>query len=188
MKKLLFLFAAILMAANVMAEGHMKFKGIEIDGTPKEFIKQLEAKGFKYSGFYNGVDVLTGDFAGYKNCNVAVIATNNVVVRITVFFPESDTWEALYKNYSILKELLTTKYGSPVTDKEEWQNSYGQRDDNSKMHELKMNRAHILSQFDTSEGSVRLEIAHLDFDCYVVLSYFDNQSQDQLRNSALEDL
>lgn len=189
MKKLFLLFATAVMAVSVMAEGHMKFKGVEMTGTPKSFVKQLVAKGFSYMGEVDGTDVLIGNFAGYKDCKVFVLSKDNEVIRVNVAFQDYDNWSALYGNYTALKDLLTTKYGQPAIDKEEWQSRIEPSDDNSKMHELRMDRATFFSEFDTAEGVIQLQILKLNYSmCVVCISYFDNQSQARLKNEALDDL
>ena len=45
MKRLFILIVAAMMTVSMMAEGHMKFKGVEIDGTRTQFVSQLSKKG-----------------------------------------------------------------------------------------------------------------------------------------------
>ncbi len=42
---IIFILAAILMTANICAEGHMKFKGVEITGNQRQFVALLEKHG-----------------------------------------------------------------------------------------------------------------------------------------------
>ena len=44
MKRLFFIFAAVVMTVSMMAEGHIKFKGVEINGTKEQIIAQLGNK------------------------------------------------------------------------------------------------------------------------------------------------
>lgn len=73
---------------------HLTFKGVPIDGTLKEYIAAMKKAGFNYKGTTNdGSAILTGDFAGYKNCSIEVSTLNNcdVVNRITVIFSDKNT-------------------------------------------------------------------------------------------------
>lgn len=72
---------------------HLKFKGVPIDGTLKEFVSRMKRKGFKSVGFDNGTAVLEGDFAAYKECAIYVSTLDNkdLVSRITVVFPDQNT-------------------------------------------------------------------------------------------------
>ena len=191
MKRLFTILAAMCMTASMMAEGHMKFKGVEITGSTKEFIKQLVNKGFKYTGvLQEGVSTLSGDFAGHKDCTLMIVSVGNEVVRVNVVFHEQSSWSPLYENYTSIKEMLTQKYGDPAIDKEEWQGYRGKpTDDNSCMHELNMDRAKIYCGYETENGSINLQIVKMSYANFVVLlSYFDNESQERLRNNAIDDL
>lgn len=78
MKKLFFCLVCILIEEITLAQvQHMKFKGIPIDGTLKEYISAMTKVGFKYDDTYEGVAILTGDFAGFKNCTFGVSTLQN---------------------------------------------------------------------------------------------------------------
>lgn len=76
--------------------------------------------GFHYEGTQDGISLLTGDFAGYKNCIVGVstLKNLNVVSHIAVLFPDKDTWTSVLSDYETLKSLLTEKYGIPSDNRE----------------------------------------------------------------------
>lgn len=189
MRKLILLFVVFIMTTTLMAEGHMKFKGIEITGTPNSFVQQMKAKGFVSLMKQDDVEIMQGDFAGHKDCMVLIVPTKGQVVKVVVIIGRRDNWNSLYGDYTSLKSMLTTKYGDPTIDVEEWQ-GYGQpEDDNSRMHELRMDRGKFMSNFETENGSVELVITRLDYSaCSVTLEYYDKQSQEELMNQAIEDL
>ena len=54
------LFAVI----NIMAQEHLSFKGIPIEGSMTAFCQKLKAKGFTQMGRDNNVTMFTGDFTG----------------------------------------------------------------------------------------------------------------------------
>lgn len=119
-----------------------------------------------------------------------IVSVGNEVVRVNVVFHEQSSWSPLYENYTSIKEMLTQKYGDPAIDKEEWQGYRGKpTDDNSCMHELNMDRAKIYCGYETENGSINLQIVKMSYANFVVLlSYFDNESQERLRNNAIDDL
>ena len=189
MKKLFTFLAAVMVAVSMMAEGHMKFKGVEIDGTPEEFVSKMKAKGFVYTGNQDGIETMVGDFATYKNCVLYLTSLENKMVKVSVIFPdEADTWSLLYNKYTTLKDLLTTKYGKPVIDKEEWQSYSRPRDDDSKLHELKMNRATIGARYELTEGSIEISLLSVQMQCCVILIYADAANQRSAIEKAMEDL
>jgi hypothetical protein len=189
MKRLLNFFVAVCMTASVLAEGHMKFKGVEIDGTPKEFVQKMKEKGFTYVKNDEGTEIMLGDFAGNKSCILGIVSSNNKVAKVSVIIPdETSTWSILYNKYITLKEMLTKKYGEPTIDKEEWQSYSAPRDDNSKMHELKMNRATIGAYYEMPEGSIEISLFSMQMECCVLISYYDAVNHQSAINNAMEDL
>ena len=190
MKKILLVLALfVAMAANAQTE-HLKFKGVPIDGTLSQYTQRMKEKGFTYLGTENGMSLLEGDFAGFKNCHVLVYTLKNkdLVSFIVVKFKEYDTWSAIYNNYSTLKDMLTMKYGEPSEVIEEFQGSYV-NDDNKRMHELMMDRCKYVTTFETELGTIELFITKYDYSkgC-VMLKYTDKANGVAVLESALEDL
>lgn len=170
---------------------HLSFKGVPIDGTLNEYVQKMKQKGFDYIGTEDGIAILTGDFAAYKGCTigVATLKQKDLVSKITVIFPNCETWSALTNNYYSLKEMLTEKYGKPADVTEKFQGYSEPRDDNSRMHEVKMDRCKYITTFETPKGSIQLYIGHNSMmSCYVLLSYFDRINGDVIRAKAMEDL
>ena len=92
MKKLLLfiLFVSVAMGAN--AQNTIKFLGIPVDGTKREMISKLEAKGYEYDSYG---DYLTGEFNG-QDVKIIIQTINNRVWRIAVA-DDSDTDETNIK-------------------------------------------------------------------------------------------
>jgi len=174
-----------------MESPHLSFKGVPIDGTLNEYVQKMKQKGFDYLGTEDGIAILTGDFAAYKGCTVGVstLKQKDLVSKITVIFPNCETWAGLANNYYSLKDMLTEKYGMPADVTEKFQGYSEPRDDNSRMHELKMDRCKYITIFEISKGSIQLSIGHNSvMSCYVLLSYFDKINGDVIRAKAMDDL
>ena len=170
---------------------HLAFKGVPIDGTLNEYVQKMKQKGFDYLGTENGIAILTGDFAAYKGCTVGVttLKQKDLVSKITVIFPNCETWDGLASNYFSLKDMLTEKYGRPADVTEKFQGYSEPRDDNSKMYEVKMDRCKYVTTFETPKGDIQLYIGHNRMtSCYVMLSYFDKINGDVIRAKAMDDL
>lgn len=170
---------------------HMAFKGVPIDGTLNEFVLKMKKSGFTHIGTKDGVAMLKGDFAAYKDCilGVATLKQKDLVSKITVIFPERDTWYSLSSNYYNLKELLTEKYGEPSEVVEKFDTNIEPEDDNSKMHEVGMNRCKYYSAYEMENGSIRLSIENDGFSTsFVRLSYFDKINSKIIREKAKGDL
>jgi hypothetical protein len=185
----IFAFITISSFAQIQSSDHLSFKSVPIDGTLNEYVAKMKQNGFTHTGTENGIAMLTGDFAAYKNC-IVVVATlkqRDLVSKITVIFPECETWSLLSSNYFSLKELLTEKYGQPSECVEKFQSNYGD-DDNSKMHQVKMNTCKYYTTYETDKGSIQLSIENNLMTCYVMLAYFDKINSDIIRAKAIDDL
>jgi len=191
MKKLLFAIVACFCTITMQAQNeHLKFKGVPINGTLQEYVQKMQAAGFTSLGQHDGIALLVGDFAGFKNCTIGVATLDgkDLVSKIAVIFPENTTWTALYGTYEQLKSLLTEKYGEPAGCIEEFQ-GYTPDDDFGKMHAVKLDHCNFVSIFSPQEGNIELTMTHNEnLDCYVVLSYFDKTNSDIIRQKALDDL
>ena len=80
MKKILLVALLMNITCISFAQKTIKFLGIPIEGTKKEMISKLQAKGYEYNS-YN--DYLTGDFNG-RNVEIHVQTVNNQVWRICI--------------------------------------------------------------------------------------------------------
>lgn len=58
---------AVLTFAQTSSE-HLSFKGVPIDGTLNEYIYNMKKSGFTLIRTEDGVAMLKGDFAAYKDC------------------------------------------------------------------------------------------------------------------------
>lgn len=189
MKKIVVSLLFILLTISVYGQDtHLKFKGVPIDGSLTEFVNKMKAAGFTHLGTENGMAALQGDFAGYKNCTVAVFTVKplNIVSMIGVIFQSKDNWADLESDYDFFKEMLTEKYGAPAVVVEEFDRS--PQDNNDKFYELQMNRCTWASGFQTELGEIELSIEYQDFQAHVVLRYRDKINTEKVRKQALEDL
>ena len=176
--------------AAMDSSNHLKFKGVPIDGTLNEFVSRMKRKGFKMIGSEDGVAVLEGDFAAYKECTIYVSTLDNkdLVSQISVMFPNQDSWEYLYGDYKNLKGLLTEKYGKPSEVTERFQSRYID-DDGGRMLAAQTGRCKYESRFKTDNGEIILWIEHgRMMSCYVVLCYKDKINGGIIKDIAKEDL
>lgn len=192
MKKTFILLACLLFAGTTFAQQHLSFKGVPIDGTLKAYTDAMVKAGFHYEGTQDGISLLTGDFAGYKNCIVGVSTLKNcdVVNRIAVLFPDRETWSSLLGDYEHLKEMLTEKYGTPTDSKEVFTGYVGNEDSGLIMHALKEDEYVWYTTFTTELGEIELSI--IEGTKYltgaVKLSYSDKANSDKVRKAAMDDL
>lgn len=194
MKRIIVYLIISLMAFTSFAQTesqHLTFKGVPIDGTLNDYVQKMKQKGFEYITTEDGIALLTGDFAAYKGCMIGVstLKQKDLVSKISVIFPECDTWSALSNNYYSLKEMLTQKYGKPSEIIEKFQGYSEPRDDRSRMYEVQMDRCNYITTFETPKGSIELSIEHNSVvSCFIMLSYYDKINGDIIKAHAMEDL
>lgn len=189
MRKQIILFIAALMSIGAMAQGHMKFKGIEMTGTPQEFAQKLKAQGLTYVTTIGNSLVLNGSFAGEANCNIYIALDGNVVSSVGVYSENYDTWSALYSLWDSWRKMLTQKYGQPVSNVEKWTIGHEPSSDSSKMMWLAEGAAKFETGFIVDGvGAIKCYITHTKSGDFVSLSYVDYQNFDIRNGSAIDDL
>ena len=114
MKKIIITLTVLFAAINIMAQEHLSFKGIPIEGSMTEFCQKLRAKGFISIGQENNITLFSGDFTG-REATVVVTATDDGknVFAVVVLFDPSEEWNTLVNTYDYYKDLYTRKYGKP---------------------------------------------------------------------------
>ena len=191
MKKLLISLFVILYTTIGQAQEHLTFKGVPIDGTLDTYVANMKKAGFTFIGEDDGIAMLRGDFAGYRNCTIGVVTLKSIdiVNRISVLFDSHQDWNNIYVNYSSLKEMLTTKYGKYADCVEKFEGYSQPRDDNSKMYELTMDRCKFYTIWKTDKGSIELEIIKGNLGGGMVrLSYWDKINTMSVQEKAMDDL
>lgn len=170
---------------------HLSFNGVPIDGTLDQYVSKMRQSGFKLLRTEDGVAMLQGDFAGYKDCYVGVstLKQKNLVYKIGVVFPNRDTWSTLSGNYFNLKQMLTEKYGDPSDVVEKFDTYSQPDDDNEKMYEVQFDRCKYYSIWNTDKGEIQLSIDHESVtSCFVTLIYFDKINGAIIKKQAIDDL
>lgn len=176
---------------NADSSKHLTFKGVPLDGTLDQYVSKMKQAGFKHLGTENGIAMLKGEFAGYKDCHVGVstLKQKDLVHKIVVLFPEKETWSTLSGNYFDLKQMLTEKYGAPSDVIEKFDSYSEPRDDGSKMYKVKFDQCKYYSSWETGKGEIRLSIDHESVtSCFIKLAYFDKINSATVKKQALDDL
>jgi hypothetical protein len=170
---------------------HLSFKGVPIDGTLDEYVSKMKQNGFTHIQTEDGTALLSGEFAGYKDCivGVSILKQQDLVYKIGVLFPEKDTWSRLSTNYFDLKQMLTEKYTKPTEVVEKFDTYSQPIDDGSKMTQVQLDRCKYYSVWQTDKGEIQLSIDHNSVtSCFVKLAYFDKINSDKIKSKAKDDL
>lgn len=173
---------------------HLKFKGVEIDGTLEGYVDKMKGEGFEFFGIKNGVGVLKGEFAGYRDCNIIASTLKSIdkVNCIKVEFPDRKDWPSLEGDYINLKSMLTEKYGKPSEVIEEFKATYQPELDRDKLYLVERGDYSWYSIFSTKEGDIQISISNnrqsRSGRLYVELQYSDKTNTEEVRARAMEDL
>ena len=189
MKKIISILTLFLVTISLMAQEHLSFKGIPIEGSITEFCKKLEAKGLTPMGTEDNITMFTGDFTG-RTATIAIAATDDGknVFSVIVFFDSSDEWNTLVNTYDYYKDLYTRKYGKPKFSKEK---NPAYTDSNiNLMSELEQGRVVYGSKWGVTGGDIELSIEKSStmYEGMVMIRYRDAQNVEAKIQKDLEDI
>ncbi len=189
MKKIFIALIAFFATINIMAQEHLSFKGIPIEGSMTDFCQKLRAKGFTSIGQENNITLFSGDFTG-REATVGVTATDDGknVFAVVVLFEPSGEWNTLVNTYDYYKELYTRKYGSPTISKE---NNPALSDSNTAlMAEVYQGTVVYGSAWDVTGGDIQLSIEKSSgiYEGMVMIRYRDSQNVETKIQNDLDDI
>ena len=189
MRKIFITLALFFAVINIMAQEHLSFKGIPIEGSMTSFCQKLKAKGFTSIGRDNNITLFTGDFTGRKS-TVGVTSTNDGkdVFAVIVFFDPSGEWNDLVNNYEYYKNLYTRKYGEPTASKE---NNPALSDSNTAlMAEVHQGTVVYGSEWQVTGGDIQLSIEKSSgiYEGLVMIRYRDSQNVENKIQNDLNDI
>ena len=189
MKKIFAILAMLFAVINIMAQEHLSFKGIPIEGSITTFCQKLKTNGFTSIGRDNNITMFTGDFTGRK-ATVGVTATDDGknVFAVIVFFEPSGEWNTLVNTYDYYKDLYTRKYGAPTVSKE---NNPARSDSNTAlMAEVYQGTVVYGSAWEVTGGDIQLSIEKTSgvYEGMVMIRYRDSQNVEAKIKNDLDDI
>ena len=189
MRKLVITFTMLFAVISLMAQEHLSFKGIPIEGSMTAFCQKLKAKGFTTIGSENNLTLFTGDFTG-RNATVGVTATDDGkdVFAVVVLFDPSGEWNALINTYDYYKDLYTRKYGKPSISKEK--NPALSDSNTALMAEVHQGTVVYGSAWEVTGGDIQLSIEKSSgvYKGMVMIRYRDSQNVEAKIQNDLNDI
>lgn len=189
MKKIILTLTLVLAAINLLAQEHLSFKGIPIEGSMTDFCQKLKAKGFTSIGSENNITLFSGDFTG-RDATVGVTATDDGenVFAVVVIFDSSDEWNTLVNTYDYYKDLYTRKYGKPTISKEK--NPALSDSNTALMAEVHQGTVVYGSAWEVTGGDIQLSIEKSSgvYEGMVMIRYRDSQNIEAKIKNDLEDI
>lgn len=185
MKKILTSLILSMIAVCGLAQEHLNFKGIPIEGSLSEFCQKLKTKGFVETKRDNGLIMFKGEFTG-REATIGVIASDDGknVHSVAVIFDQSSEWKTLLNTYTYLKDLYIRKYGQPSACVE--QNPSHSDDNYSLMRELSQGTVTYMTAWNALGGTIEMTIEKFGYRSGVVtIKYHDTQN---IKNKIQQDL
>ena len=189
MKKIFVTLTVLLAAINVLAQEHLSFKGVPIEGSMTEFCQKLKAKGFTSIGRENNITLFTGDFTGRKaTVGVTAMDDGKNVFAVVVFFDPSGEWNTLVNTYDYYKDLYTRKYGKPTISKEK--NPALSDSNTALMAEVHQGTVVYGSAWEVKGGDIQLSIEKTSgvYEGMVMIRYRDSQNVENKIKNDLDDI
>lgn len=188
MKKILITLTVLFAVIDIMAQEHLSFKGIPIEGSMTEFCQKLKSKGFTSIGRENNITLFSGDFTG-RQATVGVTATDDGknVFAVVVLFDPSGEWNTLVNTYDYYKDLYTRKYGKPTISK----NNPAHLDSNTAlMAEVHQGTVVYGSAWEVTGGDIQLSIEKSSgvYEGMVMIRYRDSQNVEAKIQNDLDDI
>lgn len=188
MKRTLLVALLALFSLSLNAQDHLKFKGIPIDGSLNSFVSKLKAQGFSYKAEQDGMALLEGTFAGYTQCELVVVSTNDVVWKVVVMLPANDKWNDVKRNYDIFKKSFTEKYGV-TPESEEHIDSYGGEGSGFESHAFDEDKAVWRSDFAVPGGTARVMIRYASYSrLQLWIEYYDDLNSTKRNRTIIDDI
>ena len=192
MKKVLFNLTSLFLSCLLYGQeqDHLRFKSIPIDGPLETFATSMSNLGLSKKGSDGEIAVLSGNFAGYKDCTFIVAAFESNVWKVIVEFPERKTWASTKELYDRLKESFITKYDVTPVCVEKLPH-YAKPGTGLEHLAFQDETGKWQSTFDLWNGRIRLFIKGGELSTKqmkVVLEYQDGINAAIVEGSAMEDL
>ncbi len=189
MRKIFLTLALFFAVVNIMAQEHLSFKGIPIEGSMTSFCQKLKTKGFTSVGRDSNISIFSGDFTGRK-ATVGVTSTDDGknVFAVIVFFDPSKEWNALVNTYDYYKSLYTRKYGDPAFSKEE--NPARSDSNTALMAQVHEGTVVYGSVWNVTGGEIELSIEKSSgfYEGMVEIRYRDSQNKEAKIQKDLDDI
>lgn len=171
-----------------IANTHILFMGIPLNGTVEVFSLRLEEKGFTKVGEKEGSINYYGKFAN-ELVKLTLVASprTNTVCKIVIDFPEKESWSQLRNDYLEKKTLYNRKY--LLTDEYEFFSSPYEEGDGYEMRAVVRDKCKFITFFSTEGGHIWVEICEK---CCIRVTYEDtiniHVANEELQSNAYDDI
>ena len=162
MKKILMLSLMLLLNIAIYSQTHMDFRGVPIDGPLNSFITKMKGLGYSLVEESGDIVSMKGQFTG-QDVELYITASpkTKTVCRVTIYFPERESWDSLERQYKEYKELFIKKYGTNYKSFEYFKKPYYDGD-GYELQALWKEKCVYATYFDTPNGIIVVELTKFE--------------------------
>lgn len=192
MKKLLLIVCLLLSCGVVCAQSeHLIFKGLSIDGSKQEFVKELKRQGYVNVPEMGNDDILSGTFIG-QDSYVFVGSTpiTNIMWKVGVLFKTTyDTWSLIKETYDGLVDVYTQKYGNPVLEQKDFKAPW-KEGDGHELIALKSDMCAYKTMFAYAKNGTIIGYIAISMTtaCQILIQYEDSINTDLLTKEKAQEI
>ena len=174
MKRFTIIFACLLFSVIMIAEQHMMFRSLPIDGDLKTAMKEVKKWGFMGMKIKN-VAAMMGSLDG-EDVLLTLIATpeTNTLFSVSIIYEGVEQWEEHLARYQSINDLLAAEYGEPTKVLNQWAAPYSM--DNNPIQAFKEQKAIYSSMYSTQGGTVAINMVYIDGKMCTLVAYVDEQN------------
>ena len=176
MKRLITIALILICSFTAVAQEHLKFKGIPIDGKYDDFSKAMVTAGFqKYPDLdSDNFRAFEGEFMN-RDSKIIVYHTEKGLVYRVMVLHEYDSWRKLSSAFDDAAELYTTKYGLPSSKFAFFSEPY-ENGDGYELQALRKDKCHYLYTWDVPWGVIGIRLVAYGDSYFLAMVYEDTMN------------
>jgi hypothetical protein len=158
----------------ILAEQHLMFRTLPIDGNLKSAVKEVKKWGFMGMKIKN-VAALVGTLDG-EDVMVTLVATpeTNTLFSATIIYEGLKQWEEAMAKYQTINASMTAQYGEPTEVISKWEPPYSI--DNNPIQAFKESKANYGCTYTAQGGTIAVNMVYIENKICVLVAYIDEQN------------
>ena len=174
MKRIVTILVCLLCTLVILAEQHLMFRTLPIDGNLKSAVKEVKKWGFMGMKIKN-VAALMGTLDG-EDVMVTLVATpeTNTLFSATIIYEGTKQWEEAMAKYQTINASMTAQYGEPTEVISKWEAPYSI--DNNPIQAFKEDKVHYGCTYTAQGGTIAVTMVYIENKICVLAAYIDEQN------------
>lgn len=189
MKKLFLSALIFALGFNCMAQEHLKYKGLEINGSISEFCQKLQESGFQTINQKPKLIEMKGNFSNLENCDVALVGLEkeDLIYKVVTVSKQYSSVSQALTDYQTLNKNLMLKYAN-YTDINF--DTLGISDISMAkfMSDIHNDKRKINAFYQDKRGFIEISMREIDLQPIIVVIYIDKKNNNKKLKEEYEDL